>query len=616
MKVSHRGLGMYIDGALPEPSEVARLLNLHAFEVESVEEVHGDSVIDVDVLPDRAHYALAHRGIALELSAILGLPMKSLEMKYETGEVAPLAIAIKAPDFCDRYIGRRIENVVVGESPEWVKSVLEAIGERSINSVVDATNFIMLGIGQPMHAFDADKVVGDIVVRAAEDGEKITLLDGAEVELNDSDHVIADQDGALAIAGVKGGARAEVTKETKNVILEAAHFDPARVRQTSRRLRIINNSSKRFENAVAISQTDKAMDLCSALIKEASKDARVGSVVVAGEGEYTTKSVEVTHAYIESRLGATLSKDDVVRILSAIECQVTEDNDAYTVIPAIYRRDLNTPEDVVEEVGRLHGYHHIEGVLPEKIAVPEMGEFEGLMALKQLLAREGFYEVFTSTFRKKGDVKVIRPVAKDKAYLRTNLAKNMEEALEKGIYNSDLIGIDRVRVFEIGKVFAEGQEELHLCIGISGKKADGKCNEVLNEINDAFGTALEGRVAQGILEVSLEGVMLSPESFVAPQPLQSKPFKTLSPYPIITRDIALFVPAGVSAKEIEEMTVKEAGELLVNHRLFDSFEKDGRQSYAFRLVFQSYEKTLTDEEVGESMNRIVDVLESKGFEIR
>jgi phenylalanyl-tRNA synthetase beta chain len=260
MKVSRNWLQTYFYSEIPAVDKLSELFTFHSFEVEGVEKIEAkgkapeDFVMDVKILPDRAHYCLSHRGVAEEVHVITGMPLKK---DRDTGKppegnrmIATPKIIIEDNNFCRRYMGRRVEGVKVSESPEWMEKYLEAIGERSINNIVDASNIIMFDIGQPLHIFDADKVRGEIKVRAAHEGEKILLLDGKEVTLKSNDFVVSDDEGPLAIAGVKGGKRAGITAETKNIIIESANFDPTAVRRTSTELNLRNESSKRFENEI------------------------------------------------------------------------------------------------------------------------------------------------------------------------------------------------------------------------------------------------------------------------------------------------------------------------------------------------------------------------------
>ncbi|NOY35437.1 MAG: hypothetical protein GXP44_00725 [bacterium] len=259
-------------GGLPKPEKLAELLTMHSFEVESVEKKGRDYVLDIDILPNRAHDCLSHIGVAREVAAILKSKIsahldtespsggRSSRRSEATGRGATsIDIKIKESELCRRYIGRIIKGVKVKQSPKWMRERLEAIGQKSINNIVDATNYAMFELGQPLHAFDADKVDGGIIVRKAKKGERIMTLDGQEFELDESILVIADEKEPLAIAGIKGGKKAEVDENTKNIILEAANFEPVNIRKTSRKIGIRTESSLRFENEITPELAEKGM---------------------------------------------------------------------------------------------------------------------------------------------------------------------------------------------------------------------------------------------------------------------------------------------------------------------------------------------------------------------
>ena len=264
MIVSYNWLQKYFKDALPDTQKVADAFTFGAFEIEGVEKVQGDTAFDLKVLPDRACYALSHRGVAYELSAILG---QKSSAGFVGSDVArepidcdkKVSVTVEDAKLCPRYCARYIAGVDVGTSPDWLRLDLENVGQRSINTIVDATNYVMLDMGQPLHAFDADKVQGGIVVRLAKAGETIELLPEKNspntsrvVNLEVNDLVIADDAGPIAIAGVKGGLRASVTNATKNIILESANFNAVSVRKTSTRLALRNDASKRFENNLSV----------------------------------------------------------------------------------------------------------------------------------------------------------------------------------------------------------------------------------------------------------------------------------------------------------------------------------------------------------------------------
>src|SRR3989344_2676688 len=239
MKISYKWLQSYFEEKLPEPEKLGERITFSFAEIEGIEKVGSDTVLDIKVLPDRACYALSHRGVAYEVSAITGLKKK--EVEYPAPEVKKVArelsVRVDAPELCQRYMARVVENVTQKEM-SWVREHLEAVGQRSINPIVDGANIVMFDMGQPLHAFDADKVEGGIIVRMARKGEKIITLDNREVNLDESVLVIADDKSPLAIAGIKGGKKAEVTTSTKNLILESASFNASYIRKTAERLGI------------------------------------------------------------------------------------------------------------------------------------------------------------------------------------------------------------------------------------------------------------------------------------------------------------------------------------------------------------------------------------------
>ena len=276
MLFSHNWLQKYFNEKLPDPQGLSDLLMTHSFEVEKVEEVtlaneKEDTLLDVDVLPNRAHDCLSHYGMAKEIATLTNLTLNKIKNEsWKTSEeVKTIDIKVEDTKACPRYLSVVVEGIKIGPSPEWLKESLEAIGQKSINNIVDATNYVMFSIGQPLHAFDRDKLSGgQIFVRWAKAGEKITTLDNKEVELGETNLIIADGESPLAIAGVKGGKKAEVDGNTTSLVLEAANFKPVVVRKTSRGFAILTDSSKRFENEISPELAEVGMNELVSLIKE------------------------------------------------------------------------------------------------------------------------------------------------------------------------------------------------------------------------------------------------------------------------------------------------------------------------------------------------------------
>src|SRR3989338_3342570 len=455
MLTSLKWLQTYFEQKLPEASRIADLLNFRAFEIDDIKAWDTDEILDVKVLADRACYALSHRGVAGEISVAGNIQQKVVKTKIVKEEIEKKPeIEIKKPALCPRYIGRRVENVKIGKSPEWLIERLESIGERSINNIVDAANFVMFDIGQPLHAFDADKIKGAIEVRLAKKGEKMTTLDNRETELDSTVLIIADKEGPLAIGGVKGGKRAEVTDQTKNLILEAANFNASSVRLTSTALGLKTGAAKRFEANLSPFLADEAMAAFSSLIKDLSQNAKFGPVNDVYKKKSKQVVIEVTEEEISQILGVKVAGDEIVSILAQIGAGAKIKGPKIMVEPPLIRTDLNIGEDIAEEVGRIYGYEKIISNLPPSI---------------------------------RGRAMV------NKNFLRINLSSGLIEALGKNAQNAPIIGLKDIRLFEVGSVFGETGEKVHLAIGrLSLVKKDGQRNEdILNEVISMIGSALD-----------------------------------------------------------------------------------------------------------------------------
>ena len=792
MLVSYRWLQTYFKEELPAPQALADTLTMRAFEVESIEEVGDDFILDIDILPNRAHDCLSHRGIAAEAAVLLDMEMVVPEVHTpKTSSEVRVSIENQSPEVCRRYMGRLVRGVRVGPSPKWLQERLEAIGQKSINNIVDATNYAMFDVGQPLHAFDADKVEGGIVIRKARKGERMVTLDGKEVELDEHILVIADKKEPLAIAGVKGGKKAEVDEHTENIILEAANFDPVTVRKTSRALNIPTDSSKRFENEITPELATHGMEAVTALIAShaageevvfgdvvdiyprrahpykvgvslndtnellgTSLDAasfeqllnrlqyeyekvipreKIKTIISSGEllGKPYKSGASVTYDAPEyfdcSSLAAWLYKEaglSIPRIsvdqfvfsdrisdehlqpgdlifantglviktgiyketveflpgtpvpegvdhvgvyagdgrvlhtssktgavaLEPIEgnemfCNIVGygnvagiDEERYVITVPELRLDVRIKEDVIEEIGRVLGYDTIEPVeITKEDTVPVSKKFYYLNKIRNILVQLGFSEVYISVFARNGTVAVENPIASDKKFLRDNLKEKVLNALEENTRYADLLEVEVVKMFELGKVFDGNGEQTHLCMAVYHPRRK-KQTQAAEDLKQAVEHLMKSLGATECVEVKEYWIEINIDKLIAslpdPKSYDSDVFhvynpdaqyKRISPYPFVVRDIALWVPEGVEEDEIKEVIKKHTGPLLVaGPRLFDRFEKKNEEtgeidriSYAFRMVFQSHERTLTDDEVNDIMRKITDALNSKeGWEVR
>ncbi|MDD3531331.1 MAG: phenylalanine--tRNA ligase subunit beta [Candidatus Pacebacteria bacterium] len=591
MKISRSWLQKYFEKPLPSTEAISDAFTFHAFEIE---ETDGD-MLDVKVLPNRAADCLCHRGLAKELSAILDLPLARDPLRdplpNNLSNTERLTVEIEDPKKCLRYMGAVVKGVKVAPSPEWLREALEAVGQRSINNVVDATNYVMLNIGQPLHAFDAAKLAQKdgayaIGIRSAKEGEKITLLSGEEHELSKAVPLITDAnaDTPIALAGIKGGKAAELTSDTTDIIVESANFDGTVTRRAAQALRLFTDASLRFQNRPSPELAAYGMRDVLALIVDLA-GGEVASVTDAYPVRPQVAPVSVTHAQIDGLLGSKYSVAEIEEVFRRLGFDTSVAQDVFTVTPPFERTDLVIPEDLVEEVGRIIGYENIasEELLALQTA-PDQARYRGIERIKDFLVERGFTEVSTQSFATKGDVVLANPLDKAKPALRTSLDENMKDAFLRAKYVAPLVLApnEKPKLFEIGTVFTKDGE--HLEIKTSEPVPD------LGEIQDA------------------------PDYVPAPYTLGA--YKPFSIYPFITRDIAFWTSASTDVEQAMSHIKEHAGELLVRLDQFDRFEKEGRVSYAFRLVFQSMERTLTDEEVNSVMDKVYEAIKETGSEIR
>jgi phenylalanyl-tRNA synthetase beta chain len=605
MKISYNWLKWYVP-ELVETEKLSDIFTYHLCEVESVVKIDsgseagttsGDVVFDLNILPNRAHDLLSHQGIAKELAGQLGISYKDPLSMYKVPVVKPsnLRIDIQSTN-CRRYMGRVVRNVKIGPSPEWMAKHLESIGQRSINNIVDATNLVMFDCGQPVHAFDAEKITDlRLEIREAKEGEELPLLGSDKIvaKLKDTDLVITSGDKTLALAGIKGGLESGVSENTKDIILEVANFDPVSVRKTARRLGILSDSAKRFENDLSPELAPNAMQELSSLILEMCPEAEFEEIVGIYSSPQTEKKVSFTTDAINKKLGSTITGGEVEMVLKNYSFIYAKSGDLFEITVPSLRLDITNETDMVEEIGRIIGYDKVAPAIPKINFVPDINEtFVRAMVAREHFLSSGYSEVMTYVFKKKGSVEVARG-AKGKEFLRTNLSDGLKESYELNKTNAALLELNEVKIFEIGTVFPEkDKEEIHVAW------ADKK----------------------GVQEMTLEEGTKDVKDFSiipADHDIKSKTFQVWSLYPFIMRDIALWVPQGVESEKVLHIIKENTGEILVKGpTLFDQFSKDGKTSYAFRMVFQATDRTLTDEEIAPIMTAITKALVDNGWEVR
>jgi len=599
MKISYNWLQNYFEEKLPEPEEISEGIIFHSFEVDEIEKVGDDTIFDIKILSDRAHDCLSHWGIAKEVSAIFDLKIKDKNYKTFEPKSTDLKIEIQ-DDKCLRYMGRVVRDIKVDASPAWLKEKLNAIGQKSINNIVDAANFVMFDLGQPIHCFDLDKLENQkLIIRNCKAGEKITTLDKREVDLDDSILVIADEKDPLAIAGIKGGTKAEVDMNTKNIVIEVANFNPTTTRKTAKKINIQTDAVKRYEHEISPELCSVTMDSITDMIYSLA-GGEVESIIDIYTNKPIERIISVSLDYINKRLGSTFSKEDIKSVWDKLKFEYTENTDSFEIKVPVLRLDLTGQHDLVEEVIRILGYDRLEEKLPEiKNDNTTNDSYSKMLQVRSKLLNDGYSEVMTYVFCDSGEVEVLAS-ASTKKFLRNNLIDGLKESIKLNLLNIPLLSMKDIKIFEIGTIFTKNGEETHVAYG-------DKKNVIEMSLEEFYNKNIS----------SLESIEVQPQNSDISLTSVNKIFKPWSIYPFIYRDIAVWVPENTEPNTLFDI-YKELGTslLIKDPQLLDKFQKQDKVSYAYRLVFQSYDRTLVDEEINNIMTSISNRLTSLGFEVR
>ena len=608
-----------------------------------------DTILDVEITPNRGDL-LSHFGLAREIAALSRNKLKTTSPEANI-EINKSGITIAATHECSFFSLRKITNVNVGPSPQWLRTKLESVGVRSINNIVDISNFVMLEFGQPTHAFDADKLHGGINVRLARDGEKFLALDGKTYSLKPDNCVIADKARLVGIGGVMGGEETGVTKSTKNILLEAAYFLPASIRRTARDLNLPSDASYRFERGVDPDMILRASQRAAELMGEIAGGSPAKEIHVAGDTLADAADVSLSYEKCSRVIGVAIDSKTIDEILTRFGLRKIggTTNSANWKIPS-YRRDLQRDVDLIEEVLRAYGIDKIPGrtrgrFMPTS-AADRSHDVETLF-LRDRLTGSGLSEVRTSKLISRSAsalseaIELRNPLSEDHVALRPNLIGGLLDVLERNLRG----GAESVSIFEIGRVFIppSGKEERHLGILLSGNIPNvsnwrsqnrrsldlfdlkGVLESVVLNLSfrpgkfPRFAVAVE--ICSGDQQVGFGGHYLVGQSGASSSVLvaelnadllldrhgSAKKFRELDRFPSIMRDIAMIVPDGVS-HELILRTIKEPREpLLERVELFDLFVEQSeaaRKSLAYRLTYRDRSRTLTSEEVTEVHARI------------
>lgn len=424
-----------------------------------------DNILEIKILPDRAHDAQSHVGVAREIAALEGRKFDyDFEgLKLPKKKSAKVSIEIKDKKLCPRYIGAVVENIQIKESPAWMKNKLQASGIRPINNIVDATNFVMLELGQPMHAFDLDNISDEkakIIVRRAKKGEKIKLLDESVRELDENDLVIANEIESLAIAGIMGGQESGINEKTKAIVLESANFNATSIRKTRTRLNIKTDASDRFEKDIDPNLAEKAMVRLIEIIEHIA-GGKIEGVCDVYPNKISSWKIKLDTAYANSLLGEEISSKKMVEILSLLDIDAKQKGKIIESKIPTFRIDLKTQEDLIEEIGRIYNYGKIELRAPLVTISPSPTNEKNIFTrnLKNILVSQGFSEIYNYSFYSQRDaglaqlgsikhLELANPQNPDQALMRVSLVPNILKKIRENLKN-----FREFHIFEIGHVY-------------------------------------------------------------------------------------------------------------------------------------------------------------------
>ena len=624
-----------------------------------------DEVYEIGLTPNRTD-AMSHYGVARDLQAFLSNNgVKSEFEKISTAIVSTegehgFELEVEDSALCPRYIGAIIENVKIAPSPAWLQDRLKAIGLSPINNVVDITNYILHGLGQPLHAFDADKISGKKVkVGVNEAGTKFTTLDGIERTLNGSEIIIKDGNNQpMCIAGVFGGSESGVSEETKTIFLESAYFNPVAIRKAAKSHGLNTDASFRFERGVDPNNTRTAIIQAIKLIEEITGGKKIGSLLEHYPNKIEDAKIIFRYSKLDQILGVKIHREKIKEILKSLEIKAVNDiADGLELAVPAYRADVTREIDVIEEILRIYGYNKVDA--PQKISfTPVKLSFDNQDALENSWARtlqsNGFNEVMNNSLTSVKDetnaVKLLNPLSKELTFMRKSL---LEGLLENTIYNINRKNQD-IKFFELGKIYHKKEkyeERKQLAILISGRtysenwlmpksasdfymlKAYVKVlfdklsleTEEISLEDDRFGDALEiiskgntiarlGKVSPKLLkEYDIDQDCFYAEIEIeAVQKLRSKEnfkFVDIPKFNKIRRDLALLVDKNVNYAELYKLAKKNPSKYLKNINLFDVYEgknlPEGKKSYALSFELLNEEKTLEDKDITEVMDSLI-----------
>jgi len=672
MRISYNWLKDYIDIKLP-PEKLAQALTMAGLAVDSVQSLGNDHILEIEVTANRPDW-LSYIGVAREIAALTGKKLKAPAVAVNRKPITENRVSVKVEDkkLCPRYTARIIRNVKVGVSPSWLKAKLEAIGLHPVNNIVDITNFCLFETGEPMHAFDLDRLEGKtITVRKSKSSERITTIDGIVRTLDGETLVIADSSRPVAIAGVMGGLNTEVTGSTRNILLEAAYFDPISVRRTSRKLGLASESSYRFERKADITNIAWSSDRALGLMLELA-GGEAGEFIDIGGKIDAKKVITLRPQRLALILGIEIPDKKIKSILTALGTKIKLSSKKRLLVEApSFRHDLNSEIDLIEEIARVYGYEKIPDTIPMIVEQPVRESPEAIVDrnIRQSLIGGGCDETITYSLLGKNVTKALGIPESSVIEIKNPLSAEQEAmrpSLAAGMLNSILWNINRktkdLRLFELGNIYikdkdAKFTESKHLSIAVTGVtsswvsgsrrasffdlkgiveilfselgiagavykyekddlfsssacasvEVDGEKIGVLGEVSHKTLNNFDIKETVYLCEICVDSILKHADL--------RKRFRELAKYPPVYRDISIVVGEGVLNSDIAVLIKNTGSPVLKEATLVDRYAgkqiPDGKVGLSYRLEYRDPKKTLEEKEILEVHTRILGSLEEK-----
>ena len=628
-----------------------------------------DGVIDFELTANRGDL-LSILGMAYEIGAIYDKKVKDIDLSYNQNNEDinnSFKVNVKT-DNCSIFLAKRVENVVIKESPTFIKNRLIASGIRPINNVVDISNYVMLEVGQPLHYYDADTLNGCLEVRMAEENEKLTTLDDVERTLSSEDIVISDGKKAIGLAGVMGGLETEITENTKNIMIESAIFDNVKIRKTSKEI-LRSEASNRFEKGLDPNRTYMAIERSCHLLEKYADAKIVGGLVKYDEASLEDTKIDVSLEKVNRVLGTTISKEDVLDVFRKLAFETEVNGDKITVSVPKRRIDISIEEDLIEEVGRIYGVNNIEGKLPS-LPLKQGSYNKTLRNIRNKIIDLGLNETLSYilvndkeatkyTTDNVETVKLLDPMTEERNTLRYSMIPSLVKIYE---YNKARSQKD-VSIFEIGKGFYKKDEQygenLKLCalmtgeryLSVKSKQVDfydikGIAEELLDYLgyggrysfvvkdelpkefhpyqtaqisvnNDIVG--IIGKLHPNCTKDNVYVLEINLDKLLEKKTGKMK-YKEISKFPSVKKDLAVVIDKDITSEEIAKQIKKLAGNLLLGSKIFDVYTgeniEENKKSIAYSLEFGAADRTLTDDEINAILEKIIAGLEKQGAIIR